>query len=73
MTQTVIEAGDKLHIITRRNFVDDLRRHFAGSVVAVSGGLIRLQGYASYSKTRRQATAESRSFGRESLESAMRG
>jgi hypothetical protein len=46
MTQTVVEAGDKLHIITRRNFVDDLRRHFAGSVVAVSGGLIRLQGYA---------------------------
>ncbi|HUS52568.1 MAG TPA: hypothetical protein VMY41_00985 [Thermohalobaculum sp.] len=46
MTQAVIEVGDKLHIITRRNFIEDLRRHFAGSVLAVSGGLVRVQGYA---------------------------
>jgi hypothetical protein len=41
----VVEVGEKLHIITRRNFGDDLRRHFAGTVRAVDGGAMRLEGY----------------------------
>ena len=45
MAEVVIEIGEKLHIVTRRNFAEDLRRHFAGTVEAVAGGLVRLHGY----------------------------
>jgi len=41
----VIAQGDKLHIITRRLFESDLRRHFAGIVEEVSGTLIKIRGY----------------------------
>ncbi len=41
----VIAQGNKLHIITRRLFDSDLRRHFAGVVEEVSGTLIRIKGY----------------------------
>ena len=48
MTETgsVLEVGEKLHIMTRRNFPDDLRRHFVGEVVAISGNAMRVEGYA---------------------------
>jgi hypothetical protein len=42
----VVDKGDKLHIIVRRNFEGDLRRHFVGEVEEVSGTLVRLAGYA---------------------------
>ena len=42
----VIEVGEKVHVITRRNFKEDLRRHFAGEVTAVGNGQMRVQGYA---------------------------
>lgn len=45
MPQALIEVGEKLHIITRRMFENDLRRHFAGTVRAVAGDLVRVQGY----------------------------
>ena len=45
MAHPVLEIGEKLHIITRRNFADDLRRHFAGTVRAVDDGNMRIQGY----------------------------
>ena len=41
----VIAQGNKLHIITRRLFDTDLRRHFAGVVEEVSGTLIKIKGY----------------------------
>lgn len=41
----VIDVGDKVHIITRRLFAEDVRRHFAGEVTAVDGSLVRLEGY----------------------------
>ena len=41
----VIELGEKVHIITRRKFEEDLRRHFLGVVLAVDGSLVRLEGY----------------------------
>ncbi len=37
--------GEKLHIMTRRLFADDLRRHFAGTVRAVFGTTVRIVGY----------------------------
>jgi hypothetical protein len=42
----ILEKGDKLHIITRRLFEGDLRRHFVGEVEEVSGALVRVAGYA---------------------------
>lgn len=45
MAHPVLEAGEKVHIITRRNFREDLRRHFAGIVTAVSGGQMRVEGH----------------------------
>jgi len=46
MSERVIEVGDKLHIITRRLFESDVRRHFAGEVISVSGELHEIRGYA---------------------------
>ncbi len=40
-----ITAGEKLHMITRRLFEGDLRRHFAGVVEEVTGTMIRARGY----------------------------
>lgn len=40
----VITQGEKVHIIRRRNFADDLRRHFVGEVKAVDGPVIRVEG-----------------------------
>lgn len=38
--------GEKLHIITRRLFETDLRRHFVGEILDVSGAVIWVRGYA---------------------------
>ena len=43
--QNVLEPGDKLHIMTRRLFEDDVRRHFVGKVIAISNSLVELRGY----------------------------
>jgi hypothetical protein len=45
MAEPTIQVGDKFHIITRRRFESDLRRHFAGEVVAVTGEHQMLRGY----------------------------
>jgi hypothetical protein len=42
----VLQTGEKLHVVTRRLFESDLKRHFAGEVVAISENLARLSGYA---------------------------
>jgi len=42
----IVNKGDKMHIISRRLFEGDLRRHFAGEVIEVSGDLAQLAGYA---------------------------
>jgi hypothetical protein len=41
----ILSPGDKVHIITRRQFPEDIRRHFVGEVAAVQGALIRVMGY----------------------------
>ena len=40
-----LTAGEKVHIITRRLFDTDLRRHFVGVVEEATGGLARVKGY----------------------------
>jgi hypothetical protein len=41
----LLHPGDKLHIITRRLYENDLRRHFAGEVQNVTENAVRLKGY----------------------------
>jgi hypothetical protein len=41
-----LQQGDKLHIITRRLFADDVRRHFACQIDAVGPTAFRATGYA---------------------------
>lgn len=41
-----IEIGEIVHVITRRSFDNEPRRHFVGSIVAASGLDVRVQGYA---------------------------
>ena len=41
----VIRAGEKVHILTRRLFTEDVRRHFVGEIKAVDGSLARVEGY----------------------------
>ena len=46
MSEQIIFSGEKLHIVTRRVYPDDLRRHFVGEVTKADGGLCEVQGYA---------------------------
>ncbi len=46
MSENIVAVGEKVHVITRRLFDGDVRRHFAGSVVASSCGSIRVEGHA---------------------------
>ena len=41
----VLKNGQKVHVITRRLFEGDLRRHFIGEVKEVDGHLVLLEGY----------------------------
>ena len=41
----VLREGDKIHVIARRGFEQDLRRHFAGEVVAVSDYICKAVGH----------------------------
>lgn len=38
----IIERGEKVHIITRRLFESDLRRHFVGEVLDSEGSVARI-------------------------------
>ena len=42
----ILDIGEKVHIIERRYFSDDLRRHFIGEVVKCTENAIRVGGYA---------------------------
>ena len=45
MPDSVLAVGDKVHIMTRRLFADDVHPHFVGEISAVSGPLFKAQGY----------------------------
>lgn len=42
----IFQPGEKIHIIERRYFVEDLRRHFAGEITECTDTVLRIQGYA---------------------------
>ena len=46
MVDSVLMVGEKLHIMTRRLFADDVHPHFVGEVSSVAGPLFKVQGYA---------------------------
>jgi hypothetical protein len=41
----LLNPGEKMHVITRRLFQGDIRRHFAGEIVSASEGIARVKGY----------------------------
>ncbi len=45
-SESTLEIGTKVHVITRRLFEEDLRRHFVGSITGGSGNYHEVQGYA---------------------------
>ena len=40
-----LEIGEKVHIVVRRMFETDLRRHFVGDIKMVNNSVARIQGY----------------------------
>ena len=41
----LIKSGEKIHVIMRRAFETQVRRHFVGEVVAAEGAQARITGY----------------------------
>lgn len=41
----VLKQGEKVHVVTRRRFEGDLRRHFVGEVQAATESTARIDGY----------------------------
>jgi len=50
----ILCPGEKLHIIERRQFEGDVRRHFVGEVEEVSGSHLRVRGHAFVYSDRKQ-------------------
>jgi hypothetical protein len=46
MAGSVLAVGDKLHIITRRLFANDVHPHFVCEISAVEGATFRAEGYS---------------------------
>lgn len=42
---SVLNVRDKVHIVTRRSFPQEVRRHFVGEIVAATDSAIRAEGY----------------------------
>ncbi|MFH1904534.1 MAG: hypothetical protein ABIK53_03285 [bacterium] len=40
----ILEKGEKVHIVERRYFQDDVRRHFCGEVIDLAEHLLRVAG-----------------------------
>ncbi|UCD87330.1 MAG: hypothetical protein JSV01_06125 [Desulfobacterales bacterium] len=55
----VLKAGEKIHVIVRRRWEDDVRRHFVGEVTEATENVSRVKGYvfvfnaAKYEKVKR--------------------
>ena len=41
----ILQQGEKVHIVERRYFADDIRRHMAGEVLKCTEQAVRLKGY----------------------------
>ena len=42
----ILDIGEKVHIIEKRRFVEDVRRHFIGEVTRCADDSFRVRGYA---------------------------
>jgi hypothetical protein len=41
----ILDVGEKVHIIEKRNFTEDVRRHFIGEVVRCTDNNVRIKGF----------------------------
>ena len=41
----ILRPGEKIHIVVRRTFAQDIRRHFIGEVMDATESLIRAEGH----------------------------
>ena len=41
----LLVAGENIHVIVRRSFADDIRRHFLGEVVTLDENAVRVRGF----------------------------
>ena len=41
----LLSPGEKIHVIHRRQFEKDIRRHFVGEILRYEGGIARASGY----------------------------
>lgn len=41
----IISQGEKIHVVMRRSYEGQVRRHFVGQAEAVSGAIVRATGY----------------------------
>ncbi|WP_372806142.1 hypothetical protein [Pontiella sp.] len=41
----ILKPGEKIHLMVRRNFDGDLRRHFVGEIIEATEMLARVEGY----------------------------
>ena len=41
----ILKVGEKIHVMIRRRFENDLRRHFVGEVAEVGENVVRVEGY----------------------------
>lgn len=42
----ILKVGEKIHVIVRRAFFQDIRRHFIGEVTDSTESVIRIEGHA---------------------------
>jgi hypothetical protein len=45
MQNSILQPGEHIHVIHRRRFEKDIRRHFVGTVEAGESGVVRVSGY----------------------------
>ncbi len=45
MNSTILIPGEKIHVMHRRRFEKDVRRHFVGEIEAYEQGVARASGY----------------------------
>ena len=45
MKSSILKPGEKIHVIHRRRFEKDIRRHFVGTIEAYEAGVARATGY----------------------------
>lgn len=42
----ILKPGEKIHVVVRRAFAQDMRRHFIGEVMDATESVVRAEGHA---------------------------